>query len=134
VNAGTTEPHVMDLRGAGELGDNSFIIAGGIGTTRTVLDSVWLVTATGVSVDEVMEQELFVAPNPTNGRCVIHLPQGARNTPYVVRDALGRSVRAGSVEGLELILDLSGEAPGAYILHLANEGAGSIQRAVVIRE
>ncbi|MBK9419056.1 MAG: hypothetical protein IPN62_17690 [Flavobacteriales bacterium] len=62
VNAGTTEPRVMDLRGAGELGDNSFIIAGGIGTARTVLDSVWLVTATGVSVDEVMEQELRVAP------------------------------------------------------------------------
>ena len=134
VNAGTTEPHVMDLRGAGELGDNSFIIAGGIGTARTVLDSVWLVTATGVSVDEVMEQELFVAPNPTNGRCVIHLPQEATNAPYVVRDALGRSVLAGTVEGLELMVDLTGEASGAYILHVVIAGAGTIRRAVLIRE
>ncbi|MBK9419057.1 MAG: hypothetical protein IPN62_17695 [Flavobacteriales bacterium] len=51
----------------------------------------------------------------------------------MVRDALGRAVLAGTVEGLELMVDLTGEASGPYILHVAIAGAGTIRRAVLIR-
>ncbi|HRH69774.1 MAG TPA: kelch repeat-containing protein [Flavobacteriales bacterium] len=133
VSAGFTVPHVMDLRGAGALDNNSFIVAGGIGTSQTVLDSVWLVTADVVSIEEASVQDLLVAPNPTTGRCVIRFPSAVRKARFDLRDALGREVMSGSVNDIELRLDLTDKMAGVYVLHIPLEN-GTAWRATLIRE
>lgn len=133
VSAGQTIPQLMDLRGAGELDNNSFIIAGGIGTSQTVLDSVWLVTADDVGIDEASDQELLVAPNPTTGACVIRFPNTVTNARFSMYNALGREVKAGSTNGPGLCLDMSDQVAGVYFLHMPLEN-GTAWRATLIRE
>ena len=134
MNAGTTLPHVMDQRGAGELGDGTFIIAGGIGMAQSVLDSVWLVTVGEVGIEEPMEQAGNVWPNPTTGFCTLRLAQGAAQGSYALRDALGRQVSGGTFQGNELPLDLRDRPSGTYVLDVFLGTARVPYRRKVMRE
>lgn len=119
VNAGTTLPHVMDLRGAGEVSDGMFIIAGGIGMAQTVLDSVWLITVGDVGITEEMENEVSAWPNPTTGRTEVRMNAAITNARYVLQDALGHPVSSGIVDGNTLLLDLRAQPSGQFVLILS---------------
>jgi hypothetical protein len=134
VNAGNTVPRVMDLRGAGEVGDDGFIIAGGIGTARTVLDSVWLVTAGDVGIEEPAERSGHVWPNPTTGYFTLRLGRNVARGTFSLRDALGRQVSVGAFQGVELQLDLRDRPAGIYMLDVFLGTARVPYRLKVMRE
>ncbi|MBK8950158.1 MAG: hypothetical protein IPM68_15290 [Flavobacteriales bacterium] len=131
---GTAPTAVMDLRGVGDIGGGRFVVAGGIGAQQVVLDSVWLVLTGEVGMHEVSEEDLFAAPNPTSGECVIGLPQAVTSARYTVRDAWGRQVMTGAVTGVELRLDLSDLVAGVYFLHLPLVQGAAGWRTALVRE
>lgn len=134
VNAGSTLPHVMDLRGAGEMEDGTFIIAGGIGIAQTVLDSVWLVTVGEVGIHGPASQAGHVWPNPTSGHCTVRLAQGAAQGSYTLHDALGRQISGGTFQGNELQLDLHDRPAGTCMVDVFLGTARVPIRLKVMRE
>lgn len=134
VDAGTTLPHIMDLRGIGEIGGDSFVIAGGIGNAQAVLDSTWLLTYTPTLVDELMPSLLRLTPNPTTDRCTVIVPQELANGRYTIRDALGRVLESSVYGSGQLTVDLSSYGAGTYVLDVRSKDPGSIARARLIRE
>lgn len=69
-----------------------------------------------------------IFPNPTNGTLHVAAPLGA-NAPYVVRDAMGRTVHSGQLTGNTL--DLAALPNGIYWLQLKHEAPG--HRVVIAR-
>lgn len=69
--------------------------------------------------------ELSVYPNPTNGLLKLQLPDGFEVTSIAITDFTGKSLLQSS-EAIEA-LDVSGLAPGAYIVH-ANGTTGCLSR------
>lgn len=134
TSVGNTLPHVMDLRGAGDLGGGTFIIAGGIGMSATVLDSVWLVSFDDVGIDEPVDRSVQAWPNPASDHCTIRLPQVASNGQFTLRDALGRWVKSGPLQGTEFLLDLHDQSPGNYLLEVLLGTSGAPIRLKVMLE
>lgn len=134
VDAATTLPHIMDLRGIGEIGNNSFILAGGIGQAQAVLHSTWLLTYTATGVEEHDGLVLHAAPNPTEGQLSVFLPQALERSQFTLHDATGRAVLQGTQRGGVLRVDLSDMATGLYVLLVRAEANGSSARLSVVRE
>ena len=132
VAAGSTVPQVMDLRGAGELGNGSYVIAGGIGTAQTVLDSVWLLTPGDVGMSEYRAVELALWPNPTTGACTVLVPGSGGH--YILCDAPGRSLLHGTFQGDRLHLDLRSLPRGAHVIEVFPASGGAPLRTRVVRE
>jgi len=129
--AGTTVPAVMDLRGAGELDNGSFVIAGGIGTAQRVLDNVWLLSPGDVGMVERSVTRLALWPNPATNACTVLVPHG-RGGHYILRDALGRSLLSGTFQGELLHLDLRSVPRGAHGIEVfAAPGEGPLRTRVV---
>ncbi|HPF91647.1 MAG TPA: hypothetical protein PLL57_13390 [Flavobacteriales bacterium] len=130
--AGNTLPQVMDLRGAGELGNGSYVIAGGIGSAQTVLDSVWLLTLSDVGMIEHRAVGLALWPNPATDACTIRVPGSGGG--YILRDALGRSLLNGTFQGDRLHLDLRSLPRGAHVIEVFTAPGEAPLRTRVVRE
>lgn len=118
---GNTPMNVMDLRGLGGLGIDQFILAGGIGLQRTVLDSVWLVNFTPTGIDDVEAPPSFpVHPNPASD--IIRIDDDLfAPAAYSITDVTGRVVKAGRL--VDAYVDVSTLANGVYTLRLEMNGA-----------
>ncbi|MEZ4738942.1 MAG: kelch repeat-containing protein [Flavobacteriales bacterium] len=112
---------IMDLRGLGELSGEGFHVCGGIGADAEVLATNWLVQAT-VAIVEEEPRSARVFPVPSSGPITVELLTHAFPDRFTIHNSLGRTVRSGGWNGGAMTLDLSGEAPGAYVLQLFGEG------------
>lgn len=74
-----------------------------------------------------------VWPNPASGTLSVILPDVAGRIATTLMDMTGRMVleRAAEANGKRLDLDLSGIAPGEYLLRVALNGSNSMHRVVV---
>ncbi|MCB0770697.1 MAG: T9SS type A sorting domain-containing protein [Flavobacteriales bacterium] len=122
----STPNAAMDLRGLGELPGGGFHVCGGIGANAEVLSTNWLARPT-VVVDELVAGSLKVFPVPSNGLVFVEPPTGMRVERYAVFNASGQEVRSGPW-GARRELDLSGTAPGIYVLQLFGTTAVSSNR------
>ena len=96
--------------------------------------SIWmreLFCAAATHVDgPTAHEDLQVHPNPANGLLHVSGP-GVDRSPYRVTDALGRTIRTGTMEQGTLAIDLL--APGMYHLHLDEPGRKRLAAFVVAR-
>lgn len=100
------------------------------------LDDIYLegCTSTPVAVNQVMDNEVRVYPNPSNGQFKVSLGQGRYNTARVM-NAMGQVVWQNTTFGnaATIDVDMSGAASGAYILRL--DGAeGHSHHKIVLRD
>lgn len=72
-------------------------------------------------------------PNPTTGRLRLVLPGGLGVAKVQVLSALGHLVLEQTVVGTSAELDLSGRAPGLYLLQISTTAGLSTQRVVLQR-
>ncbi len=121
-NGGQAAPQVMDLRGAGELGDGRFVIVGGIGAEQQVLDSVWLVVPAEVGVPEHRTTTMRIAPNPSTGMIRLTLPDITGPYQWTLLDPFGGECLNGTLPSGGTAIDLSGLVPGMYWLRVASDG------------
>lgn len=71
------------------------------------------------SVTEVKGSGLSVYPNPAGNTITVSLNKPVTGQ-YILRDMQGRTVLQGAVSGQQLVLDISGYAPGLY--HISCKG------------
>lgn len=77
---------------------------------------------------------LEVHPNPNDGHMQVRLPNDpAPGTLLILRNALGQELQRYPIRSQFLDLDLSGNAPGMYLLHLQSEGQPHQPVRVVVR-
>ncbi|MCB9169162.1 MAG: CotH kinase family protein [Flavobacteriales bacterium] len=72
---------------------------------------------TGIAGDEVLDAEFNVFPNPTNGTVLINGPTLSAAATIQVIDATGRRLLD---RAFDPVLDLSGLAPGTYLIRVMN--------------
>ncbi|GJM35224.1 MAG: hypothetical protein DHS20C18_42250 [Saprospiraceae bacterium] len=109
-------PPAMDLRGIGKLGENAFLIAGGMAESQQVTDRTILVTIGGLTpVAQLKTPENFsVYPNPASH--TIRLQQEGRFVLEII-DASGRRIWRKRVEGGKDI-DIKSLKVGVYTLNV----------------
>jgi hypothetical protein len=94
-----------------------------------------LVGAGSASVDDATDRVLALAPNPSRGLVVAYVPLARGGEAVVtVTDMLGRVVRS-EVRRLEagknaVTIDLSGAAPGTYVVRLATPESRHSERII----
>jgi hypothetical protein len=71
------------------------------------------------------EEHIRIHPNPSNGMVTVVLPMHAGHASTLeIIDASGRIVRTMRVpasQGGQLVMDLTGEAPGAYVVRATTQ-------------
>lgn len=115
------------------VGPTGVVLASNNGNFTSSATENFCVSATGINTLE--GGVLSVAPNPTNGRLVVDLPEGMQAGMLVLYDAVGRSVTQqnfGQGSG-RIELDLSAQADGIYLLEAVNNEARLVQRVVLNR-
>ncbi len=128
---GTAPAMVMDLRGVGDIGGGSFVIAGGIGAQQAVLDSVWLVQYNATGIAEGRRRMLKVYPMPATERVVIPLPLKLRASTYTLNDAHGRLMASGNATTPVLELDVRSLPVGLYAIRIVQGGEAWVGRVAV---
>lgn len=86
-------------------------------------------SATGIDNAREYKAAVSVYPNPTEGQFTISCNQFSGETKVVVSDMVGREVLVKTITGSKAELDLSGESPGLYYLHISS--CGKLYRAKV---
>ena len=81
----------------------------------------------GLVAEAEAADALRLYPNPTAGRVTVGGPVGARLT---VQDMLGRAVRTAVLS--EPTMNLTGLAPGVYVVRLATPGGAATSRKLVV--
>ena len=102
---------------------------------QCVINNLWCQTCTEhfplgpVGVGEELAASVSIYPNPSaTGAFTLRAPTGAT---YVVLDATGRTVAAGTATGPETPLDLRAHATGVYALRLTWPDGRSLTRRLV---
>lgn len=91
---------------------------------------VRMIPASAIGIEEESSPELGASPNPSNG--IFHLMLGdAASARITVMDPMGRVVRTDRATSGRYALDLTGEAPGAYLVMMEHEGGRAIGRLVL---
>jgi hypothetical protein len=84
-----------------------------------------------VAVDEVVEVKTSVYPNPSTGLVRMNFVPELTGAAYKVVDNLGRVVAEGLVSTGNVTVDLSGLAPGLYIIRSSNGNYTTNQRLLI---
>ena len=102
---------------------------------QCVINNLWCQTCTEhfplgpVGVGEELAASVSIYPNPSaTGAFTLRAPTGAT---YVVLDATGRTVAAGTATGPETPLDLRAHATGVYALRLTWPDGRSLTRRLI---
>lgn len=69
-------------------------------------------------------------PNPTTGRFTIRFARALNNTPILITDATGRTIRQLTGNGYSLEFDISGQAAGTYYIVIRNGKDNLIQKVI----
>jgi hypothetical protein len=73
-------------------------------------------------VDVLAEGATELYPNPTENKVTIQIPENfQQNGSISLHNATGKSLIVNVVKGAEHTFDLSGQAPGLYIIQLSND-------------
>jgi hypothetical protein len=110
---------IMDIRGLGERSDGGFHVCGGIGAEAEVLATNWLVRPV-VGVEEQVLTGALLYPVPSMGPLVVRWPEAGAEILFRLTDLSGKVLMDRRFNGPELRLDLSGHAPGAYLVQLSS--------------
>ncbi len=88
------------------------------------------VTATRTALTSTVEG-INVFPNPTSGLVTIELPAGATNASLIIADMSGKASEIRDITDNKSNVDLSGYAPGTYIINVNVDGKVYSQRVVI---
>jgi hypothetical protein len=69
-------------------------------------------------------------PNPTTGRFTVRFARALNNTPILITDATGRTIRQLTGNGYSLEFDISGQAAGTYYIVIRNGKENLIQKVI----
>ncbi len=130
-DAGAAPFRIMDLRGVGVLDEQHFIVAGGIGLDRNVLDSAYLVTHSPVSVAEVVGMDLHGYPDPTSEIFNMTLPDHLSPCELEVVDPSGRTVMRKRQRSPILELPVADLPSGPYLLTIRSSDRIGVARLMI---
>jgi parallel beta-helix repeat protein len=104
--------------------------ANGAGTAN-LIDNIRIqrLNPSGVNAD-VLNSQLHVFPNPSNGIFNVSLPQG-KAFEMEVTDLTGRVVMKDTSAAKNTQLDLSQAAKGIYLLKVTSEGSAAVRKLIV---
>jgi len=116
---------VMDLRGAAELSDGSFIICGGMGPGQYVSDKTYRISYIGPSgTDEVIRSEKsYIFPNPASLDSDLIMDLDLEKSSVIIYDSQGHSVSENLFLGHQEVLSprkLGIKALGLYLIHCSD--------------
>jgi hypothetical protein len=121
VGAATTPASFGALTLAGPAANNAIYVA-----------SLSDATLTATSAAATWPESLRVIPNPAHGTATVQLPAIPGAATVTLLDALGRAVRTlAAASGTLVALDLTGLAPGLYVVRVQAAGRVATQRLVV---
>ncbi|AXY74220.1 T9SS C-terminal target domain-containing protein [Paraflavitalea soli] len=69
-------------------------------------------------------------PNPTTGRFTVRFAKPLNNTPILITDATGRTIRQLTGNGYSLEFDISGQAAGTYYIVIRNGKDNLVQKVI----
>lgn len=69
-------------------------------------------------------------PNPTTGRFTVRFARALNNTPILITDATGRTIRQVTGNGYSLEFDISGQAAGTYYIVIRNGKENLVQKVI----
>lgn len=101
-----------------------------INTVEGCTDTSACVSVTGVGVEDLTQQNLYVYPNPFTDRLIVGAVDLADGAQVELYDATGRIVVYGKTLGNEVALDCRNLHPGMYLLAVTNAGNKRITRLV----
>ncbi|MDP4281788.1 MAG: choice-of-anchor J domain-containing protein [Bacteroidota bacterium] len=97
------------------------------------LDDILIKGNLNVGIGNPESQSFRVYPNPTHGLTQISFPDNAIREVKVI-DVLGNTVKTVVSNKMNVSLDLSGEAPGIYLINISkNDGSQPVNRKLIIR-
>ncbi len=79
------------------------------------------------SLNEESYSEMFLAPNPSEAEIFVYQPQGNSAKNYAIIDLNGRVLQTGWIKQERTRIDISGLAPGVYLIYSGNNQMGSIR-------
>ncbi|HXC03637.1 MAG TPA: T9SS type A sorting domain-containing protein, partial [Bacteroidia bacterium] len=82
-----------------------------------------LLVPTGIVEFKNADQKLLLFPNPTQGKITIQRELAGKAQTLELFNALGQAIRNMTLEPMQTEMDLSGLAPGIYILKLGTQTA-----------
>ena len=80
--------------------------------------------------NDILQGQLSVFPNPSNGQFNVSLPEGKAYELEVV-DLTGRTVKKQSVKGGNSQLDMQGASQGIYLLKVKTNNATAVRKLVI---
>lgn len=80
--------------------------------------------------EKIEGTDAVIFPNPSSGTFGLELSKGGEYRVQVC-DVLGRSVQTYFFTGNRLSIDLSGKAPGAYLIRLSDDTGGTLIRHIL---
>jgi hypothetical protein len=100
----------------GENGDYAVVI-----TENNCTDTSACYPITTVNLSSESKASLEIYPNPSNGKFTIKKEGDAKRADFVIRDALGRLIKTGTLVKQQTIVDVSTAKPGVYFLIINQE-------------
>jgi hypothetical protein len=95
------------------------------GCVNTTSVAVKVNACTGLRDDE-MHGEVSIWPNPSSGEFTVKASNGVISGTVYVYDINGRLVHEKKADGSSVIIDLSGDAPGVYLLKMDGADGGTL--------
>ena len=66
--------------------------------------------------------DVKVVPNPSTGKFTLNLPINQNKYKVAVINSIGQSIKTYKIAGGQTMFDLSGQAPGFYLIQITNKG------------
>ncbi|MEZ4952904.1 MAG: T9SS type A sorting domain-containing protein [Saprospiraceae bacterium] len=124
-------PAVMDLRGAAQIAENEFVIAGGMSQGQQVSNKVWhiqLDNLTGVENDRAEKDFYKIYPNPAGNDLTVELPGAFELEMYDANSSL--LFYKSGVDNLNF--SVVNFAPGIYWIDLVSETGQRVSKKVIL--
>ena len=119
--------------------DGSYLMAGATSSNdgdvsgNHGMDDAWVVklSSAGVGLEELGASLFNMMPNPSDGMVHLSIPSPLHDIQLTLTDALGREVMRQLMNGSSLVLDLTDQPGGIYLLTVRSAEGITSQRVVI---
>ncbi len=93
----------------------------------------WIRLSVGLAENSVINEQVFISPNPFNAEATINFNQEQKNTTIKITDLLGHEVKAINFSGKQYVIEKEKMKAGIYCVQIMDEKKNLVNKKIVVQ-